>query len=57
MAYTPYDWTQNLPNRQDYLQDRLREGSPVVGLSYDGGIMLLTLRHAQDKIFARSAQR
>ncbi len=51
MAYTPYDWTQNLQHRQDYAQDRLREGSPVVGLSYGGGVLLLTVRRAQDKIF------
>ena len=51
MAYTPYDWIQNQQNRRDYLQDQVREGSPVVGLSYGGGVLLLTLRRTQDKIF------
>jgi proteasome alpha subunit len=51
MAYTPYDWTQNLQHRQDYVQDRLREGSPVAGLTYGGGALLLTLRRGQEKIF------
>lgn len=51
MAYTPYDWTQNLQHRQEYIRDRLREGSPVVGLSYREGVLLLTMRRTQDKIF------
>jgi proteasome alpha subunit len=51
MAYTPYDWTENLQHRRDYVQDQLREGSPVVGVSYRDGILLMTVRRTQDKVF------
>src|SRR3990172_6641918 len=51
MAYTPYDWMQNLQNRREYVQDQLREGSPVVGLSFAQGVLLLTVRRTQEKIF------
>jgi len=51
MAYTPYDWQQTLRQKADYVEDRLRGGSPVVGLSCREGILLLTTRRTQRKIF------
>jgi proteasome alpha subunit len=52
MAFTPYDWQQTLRQKADYVEDRLREGSPVVGLSCHEGIVLVTVRRAQQqKIF------
>ncbi len=51
MAFTPYDWQQTLRQKADYVEDRLREGSPVVGLSCHEGVLLLTVRRAQQKIF------
>ncbi len=52
MAFTPYDWQQTLRQKADYAEDRLREGSPVVGLSCHEGILLVTVRRAQQqKIF------
>nr|BAL54679.1 20S proteasome A and B subunits [uncultured Acetothermia bacterium]BAL58335.1 20S proteasome A and B subunits [Candidatus Acetothermum autotrophicum] len=52
MAFTPYDWQQTLRQKADYVEDRLREGSPVVGLSCHEGILLVTVRRAQQqKIF------
>lgn len=51
MVYTPYDWTQNLQSRREYVEDQLREGSPVVGTSYSGGVLLVTVRRTQDKVF------
>lgn len=51
MALTPYDWQQTLRQKADYVEDRLREGSPVVGLSCHEGVLLLTVRRAQQKIF------
>ncbi len=51
MAYTPYDWQQTLRQKADYVEDRLRAGSPVVGLSCETGALLLTTRRAQRKIF------
>jgi proteasome alpha subunit len=51
MAFTPYDWQQTLRQKADYVEDRLREGSPVVGLSCQEGLLLLTVRRTQQKIF------
>jgi proteasome alpha subunit len=51
MAYTPYDWQQTLRQKADYVEDRLRGGSPAVGLSCEPGILLLTTRRTQRKIF------
>ncbi|OGF53982.1 MAG: hypothetical protein A2Z21_05195 [Candidatus Fraserbacteria bacterium RBG_16_55_9] len=51
MAYTPYDWQQTLRQKADYVEDRLRGGSPVVGLSCQAGALLLTTRRTQRKIY------
>ncbi len=51
MAFTPYDWNQSIQHREDYVADRLRDGSPVVGLRYSGGLALVTLRRSQRKVF------
>lgn len=51
MSYNFYDFNNALQQRNEYVEDRLRDGSPVVGLSYDGGLLLLTLRHSQRKVY------
>lgn len=51
MAYTPYDWQQTLSQKADYAEDRLWGGSPVVAVSADDGIVLLTTQRAQRKLF------
>lgn len=51
MLYTPYDWNENVRHRNEFVEARLREGSPVAGMSYTGGVLLLTLRGAQRKVF------
>ena len=51
MRYSPYEWNESINQRNDYIEDKLKEGSPVVALSYDNGILLLTLRRAQRKIY------
>ena len=51
MPYSLYDWNEAIQQRNEYVEDRLKDGSPVVALSYDDGILLLTLRGAQRKIF------
>lgn len=51
MLYTPFDFNEAIGHRQDYVEDRLRDGSPVVGLSYDDGLLLLTVTRSQRKIF------
>lgn len=49
--YTPFDFNEAVGHRKDYIEERLREGSPVVGLSYDGGLMILTVRRTQRKVY------
>ena len=52
MSYNFYDWNNALQQRNEYVEDRLKDGSPVVAVSFDGGILLLTLRStAQRKVF------
>ncbi len=51
MLFTPYDWNQHLQHKSEYVEDRLCEGSPVVGISFDEGVLLATVRKTQRKIF------
>jgi len=51
MSYNLYDWNNALRQRDEYVEDRLKDGSPIVAVSFDEGILLLTLRSAQRKIF------
>ncbi|HVK02164.1 MAG TPA: hypothetical protein VM490_01710 [Armatimonadaceae bacterium] len=49
MSYSLYDWNQSLQQRNEYVEDRLKDGSPVVAVSFDGGILLLSLRPEQQR--------
>lgn len=49
--YTPFDFNEAVGHRKDYIEDRLREGSPVVGLAYEAGLLLLTVRRTQRKVY------
>jgi proteasome alpha subunit len=51
MSYSFYDWNNSLQQRNEYVEDRLKDGSPIIAVSYDGGILMLTLRSAQRKVF------
>ncbi len=51
MAYTAYDWQQTLAEKADYAEGRLRRGSPVVALSVPEGVLLLSVRRGQAKLF------
>jgi len=51
MGYTPFDFNEADRHRRDHVEDRLREGSPVVGISFDSGLLLLTVRRSQRKVF------
>lgn len=48
---TPYDFQENLQQRAQYIRNRLRAGSPVIGISYDNGIMLLSFKRRGRKVF------
>ena len=51
MRDEPYRWIEAIHDRRDYIEDQLRGGSPVVGLTYDEGMVLLTIGRGQRKIF------
>ena len=51
MSYSLYDWNQSVQQRNEYVEDRLKDGSPIVAASYDDGILMLTVRGTQRKIF------
>jgi proteasome alpha subunit len=51
MVYTPYDWNQAVSQRIEYIEERIRDGSPVVGLSLPEGPLLLTVHQTQRKIY------
>jgi proteasome alpha subunit len=49
--YSPFDFNEAIGHKKEYIEDNLREGSPVVGLAYQGGLLLLTLRRTQRKVY------
>jgi proteasome alpha subunit len=49
--YSPYDFNQSIAHRAEYVEERLKGGAPVVGLSYDRGVLLFTVKRTQRKIF------
>ncbi|HZO87591.1 MAG TPA: hypothetical protein VFB38_04570 [Chthonomonadaceae bacterium] len=49
--YTPFDFNEAIAQRKEYIEEHLREGSPVVGLTYDSGLLLLTVRRSQRKVY------
>lgn len=49
--FEPYRWVEDIANRREYIEERLKGGSPVVGISCDDGILLLTISRGQRKIF------
>ncbi len=51
MALTPYDWNQSLQTRLEFVEERLRDGSPVVAIGRDDGIYVLSVHRTRRKIF------
>ena len=51
MLEEPYRWVEAINNRREYLEDQLSGGSPVVGMSYAGGVLLLTTTPGPRKLF------
>lgn len=51
MLEDPYRWAEAVANRRDYIENQLRIGSPVVGIGYQDGALLLTLGQGQQKLF------
>ena len=49
--YSPYDFNQSIAHRAEYVEERLKSGMPVVGISFDQGILLFTVKRTQRKVF------
>lgn len=48
---SPYDWQESISQRAQYIENRLRSGSPIVGLSVDDGCVLYTYRKNIRKVY------
>jgi proteasome alpha subunit len=51
MYEEPYKWVEAVGNRRQYLDDQFKQGSPVVALAYDAGIVLLTVSKGTPKLY------
>jgi proteasome alpha subunit len=51
MYEEPYRWIEAVGNRRQYLDEQFKQGSPVVGLSYAEGILLLTVSRGTPKLY------
>src|SRR5437763_11799459 len=49
--FSPFDFNEADRHRRDHVEDRLKEGSPIVGISFDAGLLLLTVRQTLRKVF------
>lgn len=51
MYEEPYRWVEAVGNRRQYLDEQFKQGSPVVALTYDGGILLTTMSKGTAKLY------
>jgi proteasome alpha subunit len=51
MTEEPYRWVEAISNRREYIEHQLAGGSPIVALTYAGGVLFLTLSRERQKIF------
>lgn len=51
MYEEPYRWVEAVGNRRSYLDEQFRQGSPVVGLAYAEGLLLLTVSRGTPKLY------
>ena len=51
MTEEPYRWLEAITNRREYIEDQLSPGLPVVALSADPGILLVTIKTSTPKLF------
>ena len=49
--YSPFDFNQSVAHRAEYVEERLKSGSPVVALSYDRGVLMWTVKRTQRKLY------
>lgn len=51
MYEEPYKWVEAVGNRRQYLDEQFKQGSPVVALAYESGILLLTVSKGTPKLY------
>ena len=51
MYEEPYRWVEAVGNRRTYLDEQFKQGSPVVAIAYDGGIVLATISKGTPKLY------
>jgi proteasome alpha subunit len=51
MTEEPYRWLEAITNRREYIEDQLSPGLPVVALSADPGILLVSIKTSTPKLF------
>lgn len=49
--FTPYDWQEGIGHRAQYIQAKLAQGSPVLAVSLEAGILVFTYRRQARKIY------
>ena len=48
---TPYDWQEGIGHRAQYVENKLSQGAPVLAISLEEGIFILSYRRTSRKIF------
>jgi proteasome alpha subunit len=48
---SPYDWQQSVTQRAQYIESRLRGGSPIVAISIEAGTLIYTYRRQVRKVY------
>jgi proteasome alpha subunit len=51
MYEEPYRWVEAVGNRRHYLDDQFKEGAPVVAVSCESGILLMTMSKGTPKLY------
>ena len=51
MYEEPYRWVEAIHNRRQYLQDQLKQGTPIVALSYPHGVAIVTFNRGTQKLY------
>lgn len=51
MYEEPYRWVEAVGNRRQYLDEQFTQGSPVVGVAYETGILLVTVSKGTPKLY------
>ena len=49
--YTPYDWQEGIGHRAQFVEGKLADGTPALGLSLKEGVLVLTWRRQARKVF------